>query len=273
MKIKNHLLYLNDHTQVSYKPTPNKGGKFTPQYLIMHYTAATTANSAISWFMSPLAQASAHLVIGRDGDITQMAPFNVICWHAGQSKWGNINGLNQYSIGIEMVNAGRLSIVGDKYVSKIDKVTIKETDVLLATHKNETRPDAWHEYTPKQIDACINVAAALVGNYALKDILGHEDVSPGRKSDPGPAFPMNSFKSKALGRKDEFADTYITVAELNIRSGAGTSFSTITNPLPTGTKVLVLKREGNWSFVEVIDFVHGIMDLEGWVASKYLEKI
>src|SRR3954462_1180108 len=103
MTIKSHLLYNADGEQVSFVPTPNRAGKYTPQYLVMHYTAATSPNGSISWFQNPTAKASAHLLIDRDGHITQFAPFNIITWHAGVSQWNGINGLNSCSIGIELV--------------------------------------------------------------------------------------------------------------------------------------------------------------------------
>lgn len=119
MKILNHLLFDAQGKQVSFKATPNKGVRYIPQYLVIHYTAATTAESAISWFMMPIAQASAHLLIGRDGTITQFAPFNVVAWHAGTSIWNGIVGLNKHSIGIELVNAGRLAKAGDKFFVRL----------------------------------------------------------------------------------------------------------------------------------------------------------
>lgn len=113
----------------------------------------------------------------------------------------------------------------------------------------------------------------LVKTYGLKDILGHEDISPIRKSDPGPAFPLASVRAKAMGRKDLNIDLYLTTTEVNIRSGAGTEFGTITKaPVPKNVKVQVLKRDGNWSFVEVMQTVESINDLEGWISSKYLSK-
>ena len=75
-----------------------------------------------------------------------------------------------------------------------------------------------------------------------------------------------------MGRKDDALDTYKTSTAVNIRKGPGTQYEPITNPLPTDTKVEVLKREGNWSFVDVIGKVHNINDLEGWVSTKYLVK-
>jgi N-acetylmuramoyl-L-alanine amidase len=272
MQIKNHLLYQDDGKQVSYKATPNKGGKYTPQYLVIHYTAATTAASCISWFGNLAAQASAHLLIDRDGRITQFAPFNVVTWHAGRSSWKGLNGLNHYSIGIELVNGGRLMQGSNKCICPVDQREVPNSEVILATHKNETTIAAWQEYTEKQIEACLQMAALLVKAYKLKDVLGHDDISPLRKSDPGPAFPMGSFRSKAMGRKDDTMDEYITSTVLNIRSGAGTSFPLLAAPLPAGTPVVVLKSQGNWSFVDVQETVNDIMDLEGWVSSKFLIK-
>jgi len=273
MQIKNHLLILDNGKQAVLKPTPNKGGKYTPQYLVMHYTAATTASSAINWFLSTAAQASAHLVIAPDGAVTQCAPFNIVTWHAGSSTWKGLTGLNQFSIGIEIVNAGRLARKGDKWICPVDRATIPDDDVVMATHRNETQIAAWHEYTAKQLDVSLKIAVTLVSHYGLKDVLSHDEIAPMRKSDPGPAFPMASFRSKSMGRKDETLDQYVTADKLNIRSGAGTQFAPVTDaPLPKGTPVLVLKTEGNWSFVDVQTTVKGQMDLEGWVSSKFLVK-
>lgn len=270
MKIRNHLLYSQDGKQINYYPTPNKGGKYTPQYLVMHYTAATTTESTLNWFQYKDAKASAHLLIGMDGAVFQFAPFNVVCWHAGKSRWNGLYGLNQYSIGIELVNGGRLSKKGDQWICPVDKKLIPNNDVLIATHKNEVHEAAWHEYSELQLEVSLEIATLLVNTYDLHDVVGHEDIAPIRKSDPGPAFPLKNFRAKALGRKDVYLDEYATTIELNIRQGPGTGYMTITKPLPTGTKVLELKREGNWSLVEVQNVVHGLMDLEGWVFRKYL---
>lgn len=270
MKIQNHLLFNDDDTQVSYKATPNHGGLYTPQYLVMHYTAATTTLSTISWFQSSLAKASAHLLIARDGTITQFAPFNVVTWHAGKSQWKGLVGLNQFAIGIEMVNGGRLIKGINKWTCPVDGKRVPDEEVVIATHKNETNKSAWHDYTEKQLKAAIEVAALLIEFYGLKDVIGHDDIAPIRKSDPGPAFPMTSFRSKVMGRDVGPTEEFVTSEEVNIRSGAGTSFPTIALPIPRNTKVEVLKTTGNWSFVEVLNAVHGIMDLEGWIFSKFI---
>lgn len=273
MQIKNHLLFLDDGTQVDYRPTPNKGGRYTPEYLVMHYTAATTAKSSISWFLSPVAKASAHLLIARDGTITQFVPFNIVTWHAGKSQWKGLNGLNQFAIGIELTNGGRLMKSGSSYSCPVDQKKVPNSEVIIAVHKNEMTESAWQKYSQAQLDVAVEVAALLVSTYGLKDVIGHDDIAPIRKSDPGPAFPMGSFRSRAMGRENEKMDEYITSTELNIRSGPRTAFDPLTlPPLPVGTKALALKTVGTWSFVEVLDTVNGVMDLEGWVSSKYLVK-
>ena len=200
MKIRNYLLVGEAGENVSYRKSPNQSLPFNPIYLIMHYTAATSLEGAVSWFENPTAQASAHLVIGRDGQIVQTVPFNKKAWHAGVSTWGNLNGMNQYAIGIELVNAGKLRQRADgKWVNWANEV-IADADVTVATHKAETVPAGWHEYTDIQLKTAIQVASLLNATCHFTDVLGHEDVSPGRKTDPGPLFPMNSFRSVVLGR-------------------------------------------------------------------------
>lgn len=273
MKILNHLLYNAAGKQIKFVATPNKGGKYTPAYLIIHYTAATTAASSVNWFQKKEAKASAHLLIDRNGDIVQFAPFNIVTWHAGQSAWGNINGLNQHTIGIELVNGGRLTKAGTSWICPVDKKRIPDEEVTIARHKNEATETGWHEYTEKQLQVAIEVGALLAQQYGLKEVLGHDDISPYRKSDPGPVFPMGSYRSRVMGRKESFQDTYITTDSLNIRSGPGTAYTQLSKPLPKNTKVLLLKHEGNWSFVQVEKAIHGLMDLEGWVFSKYLSPL
>lgn len=272
MEIKNHLLLSTNGVPVRHLKTPNVGGKYNPRFLVMHYTASTSASSAINWLTNPVSKASAHLIIDRDGAVTQLAPFNVITWHAGKSRWNGLESLNKYAIGIELVNAGRLTKIGEKCICPVDKKPIADDDIIVAKHKNEPEEAIWEEYTEKQISVALEIAALLVSRYQLEDVIGHEDISPIRKSDPGPAFPMKSFRARAMGRRDESLDEYVTSAALNIRSGPGTVFGQITDPLPEHTRVTVLKTEGNWSFVEVQDKVNGLMDLEGWVFRKFLVK-
>lgn len=194
INIHNHQL-----TNVSQRETPNRGGIIEPRYLVYHFTAGENIQSAVDWFCNPESKASAHLVIGRDGRIYQLAPFNVRTWHAGRSNWEGVSGLNQCSIGIEMVNAGRLSKSGDSYISWFN-VEYPKNEVVEARHKSEDTVSYWHAYTEVQIECAMELAEMLVNTYNLRGIVGHDDIAPGRKSDPGPAFPLENIRSRVLNR-------------------------------------------------------------------------
>ena len=201
MKVKDQYLFFDDDQQVSFTESPNQSGVVKPMYLIMHYTADTSFKNVISWFKNPQAKASAHLVIGVDVDIKQMVRFNKKAWHAGVSQWGKLESMNSYSIGIELVNAGKLTKRADgKWINWAHEI-IPEDQVVILKHKNEDEAAGWQIYSQKQIDTAIEVAQALNDKYSFEDILGHDDVAPDRKVDPGPAFPMISFKSRVLGRE------------------------------------------------------------------------
>jgi len=265
MKIKNHLLEGNGVVQ---KNTPNKGGKIEPKYLIFHYTAGMSAESSINWLCNKKAKASAHLVVGRDGNITQLAPFNVKTWHAGKSHWGGLTGLNSHSIGIELDNAGELFKTGDKYKAWFKKEYL-EGEVIRAKHKFKQDFSFWHDYTDIQIERALELAELLVEKYNLKDILGHEDIAPGRKIDPGPAFPLENIRSAVLGRAEEEDELYeVTVSSLNIRRGPGIEYDTVSSPLSRGTKVSLLEMRDRWSKVDV----EAENDFEGWVYNKYIKR-
>jgi len=254
---------------VTYRETPNRGGPITPRYLVFHYTAGRSAKDSCDWLCNPAAQASAHLVVGRDGTITQLAPFNIKTWHAGTSHWEGLTGLNEYAIGIEMDNAGRLTRIGDKLTAWFGAI-YPDDQAIQAKHKLDQEPSWWHTYTQEQIEAALNLASLLVKEYGLTDVVGHEDIAPERKRDPGPAFPLESIRSRALGRKVEEDGRYrVTADSLNIRKGPGTGHDPAAPPLRKNTVVLILEKGARWTKVEVED--QG--DLEGWVSNKYIEPI
>lgn len=198
--IGNHRLY-RDGAPVSFRPSPHGGAKLKPVYLVLHYTAGLSMDGAVNWFLHPAAKASAHLVVGRDGDVMQMMPFNRVAWHAGKSSWKNLSDLNRHTIGVEMVNAGRLTRGGDGHWRSWAGERISDADIVLARHRNEAEATGWHAYTPEQVAAVAAIGLALVAAYGLAGVLGHDDVAPKRKVDPGPAFPMASLAGRILGRK------------------------------------------------------------------------
>ncbi len=277
MKIRNHRLTRDDGNALAYIASPHVGVNIEPRFLIIHYTGGSSAAGTIGWFRDPASKVSAHLVIARDGTITQMVPFNREAWHAGQSRWGNLSGLNRYSIGIELDNAGLLIRSGGKWVSQLTRRSYPDREVTVATHKNDppgSMPSGWHAYTPAQIEATLECGMALVKHYGLADVLGHDDISPGRKRDPGPDFPMESVRARLLGRADDHAELYRTLTKLFVRDGPGAGFATLHGtPVPQGTEVEVLSKNGLWWQVDVVGEVNGVMDIVGWCHSKYLAPV
>ena len=156
-----HKLVRADGSGFDFKATPNLGRRLKPEYLVIHFTAAGTARGSIEWLTNPAAKASAHLVIGRDGSITQLAPFDRVAWHAGPSQWRGRQGMNLYSIGIELDNAGKLTQVGSEWRTWFG-ARIPANEVVQAVHKNETGVSGWHTYTEPQIAAPLEASSAIV---------------------------------------------------------------------------------------------------------------
>ena len=199
--VKSHRL-CRDGAPVAFRTTPNMGGKLKPEILVMHYTGSSSTEGAIAWLTRSEAQASAHLVIAPDGTVTQLVPFDRVAWHAGRSEYQGRTGCNGFAIGIELVNAGLLiATAGGGYREQANaKKVVAASDVMPARHKNGGGVQPWAVYDPRQIEAATDVARAIVDAYRLKDIVGHDDIAPGRKVDPGPAFPLRMFRVRVLGR-------------------------------------------------------------------------
>jgi N-acetylmuramoyl-L-alanine amidase len=156
--------------------------------LVIHHTAGASAKSSVASMRSQ--GLSAHLVVDRDGTIYQCRPFNVQCAHAGKSKWVDPNtgktytNINSCSIGIEIANAG-----DDPAVIKW-AVKNAGAETGRAKHRNGGPEKEWEHYTDEQIKAVTDASWAIVQAYNLDDLTGHDCVSPDRKSDPGPLWPM-----------------------------------------------------------------------------------
>lgn len=225
MEIKNNRL-----VGVEYKASPNTSGTIKPLYLIMHFTASSTASGAISWLTDPKSKVSAHLHIDREGNIVQMVDFNKRAYHAGKSEWKGQSDLNWHTIGIELQNTGT------------------------------------QEYTEKQIQSLVEANRAIVREYGIKEIVGHSDISPGRKTDPGKQFPWDRVRRESFGETTSVKSiTKTTTSDLNLREGAGTNFSVV-EVLKKGSEVIVVSEENNWSQV-----VYCANKSKGWVSSAYLK--
>jgi N-acetylmuramoyl-L-alanine amidase len=265
LSIRNHRLV---GEKVSFQQTPNTGGGLSPRFVVLHYTAGSSLASSVHSLCTrkPRGNASAHLVLGRDGSIVQLAAFNTVTWHAGVSQWNGLSGLNQHAIGIEMDNAGGLHREGERFVSWFGKA-FSDKEVVLAAHRFGGGVQPWHAYTQAQIERSLELCDLLVNHYGLEDVLGHEDIARGRKQDPGPAFPLASVRSRALGRDaDALPRRLVNTASLNIRSGPGAQFDKVAPALKRGTELLILEQQDRWSHTAVV----GATDLEGWVCNDFL---
>lgn len=255
---------------VEFRESPNQSAGLEPLWLVMHYTAGASFESSVDWLTTARRYpSSAHLVIGRDGEIAQLVRFDRRAWHAGASYWKGKRGLNRYSIGVELDNAGKLHRVGGEWRTAWEK-PVPPSEVIEATHKHHDVGMGWHAYTEAQLAAAREVALLLVEEYELRDVVGHDDVAPGRKTDPGPAFPMAAFRAALYGRAEEEQASY-TTARLNIRQGPGTQHPQLgggKSPLPLGTEVTVQDAAGAWRFVRVEP--HEGPAFEGWVHGRYL---
>lgn len=281
MEIQKHILTATGGEKISFREATKTSGKFPeglPDTIVIHFTAGRDAKSSVRTLTDPGVRASAHLVVGRDNTITQMVPFDTIAWHAGKSSWGGRTGFNKYSIGIEIDNAGRLDRQGDEYLSWFKK-PYKPEEVFEGIHRNEKEKSFWHRYTEQQIELVEEVVRLLADTYQVRHILGHEEISPGRKTDPGPAFPLDDMRNNILysdrqqdepeefepaaGASDDAQLGIVSASKLNVRALPDISSSKVAEPLGKGSLVKIVEQQGNWYKVKI--------EREGWVSREYVK--
>ncbi len=280
MEIKNNKL-VNDERLEAYQQTPNGGVRaLTPDTIVIHYTAGGSSKAAVRVLTSSRAKVSAHLVVGRGGDITQLAKFNTQTWHAGRSSYRGRTGYNKYSIGIEIDNAGYLveNPKGEGYVTwfEANRSTprpVDEDNIVWGVHRNGGRKKAWEKYPDACIQSVYDICEALVKEYNIKYIIGHEEIAPKRKLDPGPAFPLDDLREKILSVKKETIEVLdettrltgkigeVNASSLNIRSKP--KGDVVAKPLEKGQKVALLEEKDGWVKVKT--------EIIGWISKKYVE--
>ena len=303
----------DDGTPVNFEFSPNFTIGLQPKYLIMHYTAGSTAEGAIQWLKNPQEKnpdkrVSAHLVISRTGQITQLVPVDHIAWHAGFSYWEDFVSMNRYSIGIELDNDGALKRDPSGTWISDGGQSYPENELLIATHWKNFSDNAWKTYPDVQIQAALRAARAIVDHYQLVDILGHEDVHIA-KVDPGPAFPMPWFRQQLFGREQPLFRRFVAARPLRIYKDLDGMPPRLppraaVSPLSSGMPVKVLKsvnivklntiekattvvkkreeskkklhkqivkQEDNWSLVLLTNPINGVANIQGWVKSSAIK--
>ncbi|HEY8682291.1 MAG TPA: N-acetylmuramoyl-L-alanine amidase, partial [Rhodanobacter sp.] len=147
-------------------PSPNHDVR-RAQLIVLHFTEQLSVQQSLDTLRSGNRDGpvSAHYLIGRDGHIYQLVADSLRAWHAGAGRWGTITDVNSASIGIELDNDGHAP------------------------------------YAPAQIDSLLRLLADLTDRLriARTQIIGHEDLAPTRRNDPGPLFPWKQLADAGFG--------------------------------------------------------------------------
>ena len=140
------------------------------KFVIIHYTGMQSEIESIKRLINPKSKVSCHYLINRNGRVIQLVKDTRVAWHAGKSKWKKFINLNNNSLGIELVNKGH------EY--------------------------GYQNFSNKQIKSLIRLCKKLKKKYFIKkeNFLGHSDIAPLRKNDPGEKFPWKSLSNHNIGR-------------------------------------------------------------------------
>lgn len=166
-----------------------------PNYIIIHYTANCDKKSTLKWLKNIMHPVSAHYIIEPNGSIIQTVDPENRAWHAGESSWKDNNEMNTYSIGIELVNPGFTTIKTDPCPNNDEPWNI---DHSIQLHGSDLY---WYPFTKAQIQNLIELCQELMQRYHIKsqNVLGHSDIAPYRKTDPGPLFPWKLLANNGIG--------------------------------------------------------------------------
>ena len=154
-----------------YSPNFNKSkrSKNSIKIIVIHYTGMQSERESIIRLCNTKSKASSHFLINQNGKVYRLVQDNRIAWHAGKSCWGKYKNLNKSSIGIELVNKG---------------------------HRF-----GYTNFRKKQLSSLTKICKGLIKKYKIKkkNIVGHSDIAPLRKIDPGEKFPWKQLAKKNIG--------------------------------------------------------------------------
>ena len=158
-------------TILNYSPNFNSKKRISKEikFIIFHYTGMKKESEAIKKLTNIQSEVSSHYIVKNNGEIVKLLPDLYIAWHAGKSSWKNYKSLNSNSIGIEITNPGH-----------------------EFNYKN---------FSKKQIMSIIKLSKFLIKKYTInsQNILGHSDIAPERKKDPGEKFPWKYLSQNKIG--------------------------------------------------------------------------
>ena len=136
-----------------------------PDMVVIHYTAMLSAKAARNTLCNPKTEVSAHYLVAEDGEVMSLVPEALRAWHAGAGQWGKVTDVNSQSIGIELANLGDCP------------------------------------FAAKQMDALTDLLAGIFKRWKIRPerVIGHSDMAPGRKIDPGPRFDWQRLARSGFG--------------------------------------------------------------------------
>lgn len=232
MGVTNHKL-----DGVKFVRTNNMGGEIEPKFIVLHFTSGWSFDGDVATLSQDGTKVSAHLVIGRDGELTQIVPFNRKAWHAGPSKSHGYTDLNAHSIGIEVSNIGYVKVRSDGlYEDEYGNVINPDGHFAHFNRVTKTPPSTWkRHYHPRldkgeyawepfykpQYDRLDAIIPALLKQYlSIKWIVTHEEIDTrGWKTDINGSgeFDINRYlvmtgQAKAMTPKD--APVVVTPTQL-----------------------------------------------------------
>mgnify|MGYP006190512733 CR=1 FL=1 len=147
--------------------------------IVFHYTGMQSERESLIRLCSTKSKVSCHYLIGRNGIIYRLVKENKIAWHAGISNWGNYKNLNKNSLGIELVNKGHQF--------------------------------GYANFTKKQLISLLKITKNIIKKYKIKNknIVGHSDIAPLRKIDPGEKFPWKEFSKNKIGIWHDYEPNFV----------------------------------------------------------------
>ena len=162
----------------NYSPNFNTKKRKTCQikFIVFHYTGMKKESEAVNRLTDIQSEVSSHYLIKNNGEVVVMVPDLYIAWHAGKSSWKSFKSLKKHSIGIEISNPG---------------------------HSSD-----YKKFSKKQTQSIMKLSKYLIKKYKieLKNILGHSDISPNRKKDPGENFPWKYLANQKIGLWHSISD-------------------------------------------------------------------
>lgn len=164
------------------------------EMLVLHYTAGPTLTHCVELFRNPNHPASCHYIVGTDGQIVQMVYDHDCAWHCGVSRWRHYERCNPWSLGIEIVNWGRLEQKNGMFYCWPEHYTTRYEGLPPVFAEG----DWWAPYPAEQVERVLALSRYLAQRYGIRPdhIVAHSDIAPGRKIDPGPAFPWAWFREQ-----------------------------------------------------------------------------